>query len=183
MERRSTRVRILLPMVTFGLTSSSVACSSGASSGMFETLNGQAPLVIGHRGFPGVRPEETQPSYELAADAGADALEQDLHLSKDCVLMARHNPWLSDNTNILAVAMTNAEVEAILGQPGEFEPDAPHWKQWKQDGLFIAVGFGNHDGTLNCATANVPESGSGRRLLVLEQQEPLLDRLRHWIGL
>lgn len=112
MKRRSIRVRILLPMVTFGLTSSFAACSSGTSSGMFETLNGQAPLVIGHRGFPGVRPEETQPSYELAADVGADALEEDLHLSKDCVLMARHNPWLSDNTNILDVAMTNAEVAA-----------------------------------------------------------------------
>lgn len=112
MERRSTRVRILLPMVTFGLTSSFAACSEGTTPGGYETLNGHAPLVIGHRGFPGVRPEETQPSYELAADVGADALEEDLHLSKDCVLMARHNPWLSDNTNILDVAMTNAEVAA-----------------------------------------------------------------------
>jgi glycerophosphoryl diester phosphodiesterase len=76
------------------------------------TLDGKQPLVIGHRGFPGVRPEETQPSYELAADFGADALEEDLHLTKDCVLVARHNPWLSDNTDIATVAMTNAEFAA-----------------------------------------------------------------------
>jgi len=33
-------------------------------------------------------------------------------LTKDCVLVARHNPWLSDNTNITAVAATNATVMA-----------------------------------------------------------------------
>jgi glycerophosphoryl diester phosphodiesterase len=114
MERRASRADIVLPVVTLGIVGAFAACTSAASTtdGHFETLNGKAPLVIGHRGFPGVRPEETQPAYELAADAGADALEEDLHLSKDCVLMARHNPWLSDNTNVAAVAMTNASVMA-----------------------------------------------------------------------
>jgi len=49
------------------------------------TLDGQPPLVIGHRGLPGLVPEETLPSYDLAAALGADALEEDLHLTKDCV--------------------------------------------------------------------------------------------------
>ena len=78
----------------------------------FATLDGKQPLVIGHRGLPGLIPEETQPSYEKAADVGADSLEEDLHLSKDCVLIARHNPWLSDNTNIAAVAAANPTVMA-----------------------------------------------------------------------
>ena len=39
-------------------------------------------------------------------------MEEDLHLTKDCVLVARHNPWLSDNTNIATVAQTNATVAA-----------------------------------------------------------------------
>ena len=64
------------------------------------TLDGSVPLVIGHRGLPGLYPEETLPAYEGAADAGADSLEEDVHMTKDCVLVARHNPWLSDNTNI-----------------------------------------------------------------------------------
>ncbi|MFS2168603.1 glycerophosphodiester phosphodiesterase family protein, partial [Variovorax sp. Varisp62] len=55
-------------------------------------------------------PEETKVAYEAAADAGADSLETDLHLTKDCVLVARHNPWLSDNTNIADVAKTNTTV-------------------------------------------------------------------------
>src|ERR1700742_2773924 len=75
-----------------------------------KTLDGNTPLVIGHRGLPGLYPEETQVSYEAAADAGADSLEEDLHLSKDCVLVVRHNPWLSDNTNVADVAKTNADV-------------------------------------------------------------------------
>jgi glycerophosphoryl diester phosphodiesterase len=76
------------------------------------TLDGSVPLVIGHRGLPGLFPEETQKAYEAAADAGADSLETDLHLTKDCVLVARHNPWLSDNTDITDVAKTNATVAA-----------------------------------------------------------------------
>lgn len=95
------------------------ACGGGDSGGnnsnspqSLATLDGSVPLVIGHRGLPGLYPEETQPSYEAAADAGADSLEMDLHLTKDCVLVARHNPWLSDNTNIASVAATNATVAA-----------------------------------------------------------------------
>jgi glycerophosphoryl diester phosphodiesterase len=78
----------------------------------FPTLNGEAPLVIGHRGLPGLMPEETLPSYDMAAALGTDAFEEDLHLSKDCVLVARHNPWLSDNTNVAEVAKSDPEVAA-----------------------------------------------------------------------
>jgi len=77
-----------------------------------STLDGQVPLVIGHRGLPGLYPEETRVSYENAADQGADSLEEDLHLTKDCVLVVRHNPWLSDNTNVAEVAKTNPVVAA-----------------------------------------------------------------------
>jgi len=86
--------------------------SNGSSPEPLQTLDGSAPLVIGHRGLPGLYPEETQPSYENAADAGADSLEEDLHLSKDCVLVARHNPWLSDNTNVAEVAAAIPDVAA-----------------------------------------------------------------------
>lgn len=90
------------------------ACGGGDGGNLFgfNTLDGSQPLVIGHRGLPGLYPEETQPAYEGAADAGADSLEEDLHMTKDCVLVARHNPWLSDNTNISTVAQTNPVVAA-----------------------------------------------------------------------
>ena len=86
--------------------------AGGSDLPPLPTLDGSVPLVIGHRGLPGLHPEETVVAYDGAVAAGADSLEEDLHLSKDCVLVARHNPWLSDNTNITAVAATNATVMA-----------------------------------------------------------------------
>ena len=88
------------------------ACGGNDGPAPLPTLDGAVPLIIGHRGLPGLYPEETLPSYEGAVDAGADSLEEDLHLTKDCVLVARHNPWLSDNTNIVEIAKTNPTVAA-----------------------------------------------------------------------
>lgn len=82
-----------------------------AAAGL-PTLDGEPPLIIGHRGLPGLVPEETAAGYELAAHLGTDSFEEDLHLTKDCTLIARHNPWLSDNTNIAEIARTNPELAA-----------------------------------------------------------------------
>jgi glycerophosphoryl diester phosphodiesterase len=111
---RSKRVPVLCVLLSLA------ACGGGGGSNdsttttptAFRTLDGKAPLVIAHRGLPGLFPEETLPAYVGAADEGADSLEMDLHLSKDCVLVVRHNPWLSDNTNIAKVALTNPVVDS-----------------------------------------------------------------------
>lgn len=110
--RTSSALRRASLFTLSSLTLALTACGGSNGPAPFLTLDGKQPLVIGHRGLPGLFPEETQPSYEAAADAGADSLEEDLHLTKDCVLVARHNPWLSDNTNITTVAATNAAVAA-----------------------------------------------------------------------
>jgi glycerophosphoryl diester phosphodiesterase len=64
------------------------------------TLNGQAPVVIGHRGASGYRPEHTLASYQLAITMGANYIEPDLVLTKDGVLIARHEPMLDDTTDV-----------------------------------------------------------------------------------
>ena len=58
------------------------------------------PLVIGHRGASGYRPEHTLASYELAARMGADFVEPDLVSTKDHVLVARHEPEISGTTDV-----------------------------------------------------------------------------------
>ena len=78
----------------------------------YSTLDGSPPQVIAHRGFSGLYPEQTRMAYEKAADAGADMLELDMHMTRDCQLVARHNSWLSDSTNVADVAKTNAAVAA-----------------------------------------------------------------------
>ncbi len=58
------------------------------------------PLVIGHRGASGYRPEHTLASYALAARMGADYIEPDLVSTKDGVLVARHENEISGTTNV-----------------------------------------------------------------------------------
>ena len=96
---------------------SAVACAAllltacgGGNDGPYKTLDGSPPQIIAHRGLSGYYPEQTRMAYEKAADAGADMIELDMHLTRDCQLVARHNSWLADNTNIADVAKTNAEV-------------------------------------------------------------------------
>jgi glycerophosphoryl diester phosphodiesterase len=58
------------------------------------------PLIIGHRGACGYRPEHTLASYELAARMGADFIEPDLVTTKDHVLICRHEPEISATTDV-----------------------------------------------------------------------------------
>jgi glycerophosphoryl diester phosphodiesterase len=57
-------------------------------------------LIIGHRGSAGYRPEHTLAAYELGARMGADYVEPDLVTTKDHVLVARHEPNITDTTNV-----------------------------------------------------------------------------------
>ena len=58
------------------------------------------PVVIGHRGAPAYRPEHTAASYELAIDLGAELIEPDVVISKDGVLVVRHENELSLSTDV-----------------------------------------------------------------------------------
>jgi glycerophosphoryl diester phosphodiesterase len=60
----------------------------------------EAPLIFGHRGASGYRPEHTIASYELAISMGADYIEPDLVMTKDKVLMARHENEISGTTDV-----------------------------------------------------------------------------------
>ena len=58
------------------------------------------PLIIGHRGAPGYRPEHTRGSYELAIEMGVDAVEPDIVVSNDGILVIRHENELSTSTDV-----------------------------------------------------------------------------------
>ena len=74
------------------------ACGDGEPA--FKTLSGDAPIVIGHRGASGERPEHTLASYQLAIDQGATFIEPDLVLTKDGVMIVRHEPMLGGTTDV-----------------------------------------------------------------------------------
>lgn len=56
--------------------------------------------VFGHRGASALRPEHTLASYAKAIADGADFIEPDLVISKDGVLVVRHEPNIAETTDV-----------------------------------------------------------------------------------
>lgn len=61
-----------------------------------------APLVIGHRGASGYRPEHSESAYRLACELGADFVEPDIVATCDGVLVVRHENEISGTTDVAA---------------------------------------------------------------------------------
>jgi glycerophosphoryl diester phosphodiesterase len=76
-------------------------------------------IVIAHRGASGERPEHTLEAYRLAIAQGADFIEPDLVMSSDGILFARHDPWLSDSTDIAARPEFAGRKRTLTGPEGE----------------------------------------------------------------
>ncbi len=77
-----------------------LAACGGSDDNPYPTLNGDKPLVIGHRGASGYLPEHTLESYKRAIELGADFIEPDLVATKDGVLVARHEPNITGTTDV-----------------------------------------------------------------------------------
>lgn len=60
----------------------------------------EKPIIIAHRGASGERPEHSIASYTLAIEQGADYIEPDLVLTKDGVLVARHENEIGETTDV-----------------------------------------------------------------------------------
>ncbi|QNK75825.1 glycerophosphodiester phosphodiesterase [Variovorax sp. PAMC28562] len=88
--------------LTAAATLALAACAMpGADSAKgLITLDGKQPLVVAHRGASGYLPEETMEAYARAVELGADVIEMDLLITKDGVLVARHDPNLAISTDV-----------------------------------------------------------------------------------
>jgi glycerophosphoryl diester phosphodiesterase len=97
--------RRLTALVVSGVALVAVAGSTAAADPDTERGGGRheaRPLIFGHRGASGYRPEHTLASYELAARMGADYIEPDLVSTKDGVLVARHENEIGGTTDVSA---------------------------------------------------------------------------------
>jgi glycerophosphoryl diester phosphodiesterase len=74
------------------------------------------PLIIGHRGASGHRPEHTLAGYRLAAEMGADFIEPDLVSTKDGVLIARHENEIGGTTDAAERFPDRKATKTIDGQ-------------------------------------------------------------------
>ncbi len=77
------------------------------------------PLIIAHRGASGERPEHTGAAYELAIRQGADFIEPDLVMSRDGVLIVRHENEIGETTDVAAhpAFASRHTTKNIDGQP------------------------------------------------------------------
>jgi glycerophosphoryl diester phosphodiesterase len=60
------------------------------------------PIVIAHRGASGYAPEHTLVSYFIAIEQGADYIEPDLVMTRDGVMVARHENEIGGTTDVAA---------------------------------------------------------------------------------
>jgi glycerophosphoryl diester phosphodiesterase len=85
-----------------GLATAGVATAGPSADRPQSHAVQQGPLIFGHRGAAGYRPEHTLASYDLAIRLGADVIEPDLVTTKDGALVARHEPEISATTDVSA---------------------------------------------------------------------------------
>jgi glycerophosphoryl diester phosphodiesterase len=96
--RDMRHMKLLFPLIVAALLP---ACSVSESQAMEKPLDGKV-IVIAHRGASGERPEHTIAAYSLAIEQGADFIEPDLVLTKDGILVARHENEISETTDVSA---------------------------------------------------------------------------------
>ena len=77
-----------------------LSLAAGSSVAQEKTLTGERTLVVAHRGASGYLPEHTLEAYAMAIGMGADFIEPDLVVTKDGILIARHEPMLSGTTDV-----------------------------------------------------------------------------------
>jgi glycerophosphoryl diester phosphodiesterase len=97
-----------------------------------------ARIVVGHRGAAAHFPENTAPSFDHAVALGVDAIEFDLRVSRDGVVVVIHDPTVDRTTNGTgAVAdLTLAELKKL--DPGaKFTRDGGRTFPWRGRGLEI----------------------------------------------
>lgn len=74
------------------------ACAAGCAA--VNPQMPRQPIVIAHRGASGERPEHTLEAYRLAIRQGADFIEPDLVMTRDGVLVCRHENEISATTDV-----------------------------------------------------------------------------------
>jgi glycerophosphoryl diester phosphodiesterase len=76
------------------------------------------PEIIAHRGASRERPENTLPAFARAAELGADAVELDVHLSRDGQLVVHHDPVVPGPSGPTSIrSMTLGALRALPTPP------------------------------------------------------------------
>jgi glycerophosphoryl diester phosphodiesterase len=102
LNRRFVLVLAVAALLALAVVPGGAGASSTSPSVVSDHRYARLPIVIGHRGASGYRPEHTLAAYTLAIDMGADYIEPDLVSTKDHVLVARHENDITATTDVAA---------------------------------------------------------------------------------
>ncbi|MFG3576828.1 glycerophosphodiester phosphodiesterase [Micromonospora chersina] len=102
MERTLSALGVAGALLAAAVVAPAVAAQADPEPRAERSRAVQRPIVIGHRGASGYRPEHTLEAYRLAIRQGADFIEPDLVSTKDGVLVARHENEISGTTDVAA---------------------------------------------------------------------------------
>ena len=123
-SHRSSQTALLAAACVSSLLAACGGSNDDASPAL-ATLDGGPPVVIAHRGASGYFPEETIEAYSLAFAMGADAIEPDIVVTRDGVLIARHDVTLSQSTDVASHPEFASRKRA--GENGDGEAVAADW--------------------------------------------------------
>jgi glycerophosphoryl diester phosphodiesterase len=152
-------------------------------------------LVVAHRGASQAAPENTFEAFRRAVDAGADAIELDVHLTADGELAVMHDPTLDRTTDrtITVAAATMAEIReadagwGFLGEDGDYPfrgtgltvPTLPEVVAWLPAGVGLAVEIkaaAAADGVVAALSGSTVRAAAA--VTVMSFQEGAIDRVR-----
>ena len=108
-----------------GLCLAACGGNDDSMASAYSTLDGKQPLVVAHRGASGYYPEETLEAYTLAFASGVDVIEPDIVVTKDGVLIARHDITLAGSTNVASHPEFASRKRA--GENGDGEAVGADW--------------------------------------------------------
>lgn len=97
-----TQLNGLVGFLFLSLVAGNSQSADVATSPAEALLVTNRPLVIAHRGFNQVAPENTLPSFQLAKATAPDLIELDYHHSKDGVPVVIHDETLDRTTDAVA---------------------------------------------------------------------------------
>ncbi|KAE9375665.1 putative glycerophosphoryl diester phosphodiesterase [Stipitochalara longipes BDJ] len=91
-----------------------------------DSPKGSRPQAIAHRGYRAAFPENTMAAFKGAVKVGAHAIETDIHLTKDGVVVLSHDPTLErcfgKKDKIIDLEWREIEPLRTIQQPGEPMP-------------------------------------------------------------
>jgi glycerophosphoryl diester phosphodiesterase len=97
------------------------------TSTLSRLLSLSSVVAIAHRGGGGLRPENTMKAFDHAVSLGVDALECDVHLSRDGEVVIIHDPTLDRTTDARGEVASRTALELSRVDAGNHFGPAEHF--------------------------------------------------------